>query len=149
MNVSMEIESINIDIPGHMNRVQGQKFWTFAATEWHRLYRPYVPFREGALYGQVNISGGDSVGTIEHTVPYAHYAYEGLVYGPNVPISQGGAIVGYFSPVAPKHPTGRMLQFSGMGSRHWDEAAKPTQLPALVRSLQAFVDSGALGFGGS
>ena len=93
------------------------------------------------------ISGGNGEGTVEHTVPYAHYMYEGIAYGPNVPITQGGAVVGYFSPVAPKHPTGGMLHYSGMGSRHWDEAAKPTQLPMLVRSLQAFVDSGALGFG--
>ena len=144
--MTITIESVNINVPGHMNRVQGSKFWTYAASEWHRLYRPYVPFKEGALYGQVNITGGNGVGTIEHTVPYAHYAYEGLVYGPNVPITQGGAVVGYFSPVSPKHPTGAMLRFSGMGSRHWDEAAKPTQFPALVHSLQAFVDSGALGF---
>ena len=148
MDVSMEVESVNIDISGLMAKVQGPKFWTFAATEWHRLYRPFCPFREGALYGQVNISGGNSAGVIEHTVPYAHYVYEGLVYGPNVPISQGGAIVGYYSPTAPKHPTGAMLRFSGMGSRHWDEAAKPTQLPALMSSLQAFAESGALGLGG-
>lgn len=148
MNIGFEIESIHIDVQGHMSRVQGQKFWTYAASEWHRLYRPYVPFKEGALYGQVNISGGNGTGTIEHTVPYAHYAYEGLVYGPNVPITQGGAVVGYYSPTSPKHPTGAMLRFTGMGTRHWDEAARPTQLPSLVHSLQSFVDSGALGFGG-
>lgn len=143
------VESVNIDIQGHMSKVQGEKFWTYAASEWHRLYRPYVPFKEGALYGTVNITGGGGNGTIEHTVPYAHYAYEGQVYGPNVPIMQGGAVVGFFSPVAPKHPTGRMLQFSGMGSRHWDEAAKPTMFPLLISSLQGFVDSGALGFSSS
>lgn len=140
------VESVNIDIEGHMDRVQGEKFWTYAASEWHRLYRPYCPFREGALYNQVNITGGGGEGVIEHTAPYAHYLYEGEVYGPNVPITQGGAVVGYFSPVAPKHPTGQMMHYSGMGSRHWDEAAKPTQFPLLIQSLQAFVDSGALGF---
>lgn len=142
------VESVNIDIQGHMNRVQGEKFWTFAGSEWHRLYRPYVPFKEGALYNTVNITGGGGEAVIEHTVPYAHYLYEGEVYGPNVPITQGGAAVGFFSPVAPKHPTGRMMRYSGMGSRHWDEAARPTQLPLLVQSLQRFVDSGALGFSG-
>lgn len=138
----------HINIQGHLSRVEGTKFWTYAATEWHRLYRPWCPFKEGMLYNTVNISGGGSAGTIEHTVPYAHYAYEGQVYGPNVPISQGGAVVGFFSPIAPKHPTGGMLHFSGMGSRHWDEAAAPSQVPLLVRSLQAFVDSGALNFQG-
>lgn len=142
------VSEVNIDIQGHMNRVQGEKFWTYAASEWHRLYRPYVPFREGALYGAVNITGGGGNGMIEHTVPYAHYLYEGEVYGPNVPISQGGAIVGYFSPVAPKHPTGKMLHYSGMGTRHWDEAARPAMFPLLIQSLQGFVDRGGLGFSG-
>lgn len=146
--MNLVIDSVNIDVQGHLGRVEGEKFWTYAASEWHRLYRPYCPFREGALYNTVNISGGGGEGMIEHTVPYAHYLYEGEVYGPNVPIMQGGALVGYFSPVAPKHPTGKMLHYSGMGSRHWDEAARPTQLPLLVQSLQAFVDSGALGFSG-
>ena len=140
------VESVNIDIQGHMDRVRSEKFWTYAASEWHRLYRPYVPFREGALYNTVNITGGGGEGMIEHTVPYAHYLYEGEVFGPNIPIMQGGVPVGYFSPVVPKHPTGKLMHYSGMGSRHWDEAAKPTQLPMLVQSLQAFADSGALGF---
>lgn len=141
----LDVET-HINIQGHMNRVQGKKFWTYAASEWHRLYRPYVPFKEGLLYNTVNIHGGGGEGVIEHTVPYAHYAYEGMVYGPNVPISQGGVVVGFFSPVAPKHPTGQMMHYSGTGSRHWDEAAAPTKKPLLVQSLQAFVNSGALRF---
>ena len=140
------VESVEINIQGHLGRVEGEKFWTYAGSEWHRLYRPYVPFKEGALYNTVNITGGGNNAIIEHTVPYAHYAYEGEVYGPNVPIMQGGAIAGFYSPIKPKHPTGKMLHFSGMGSRHWDEAARPTQFPMLVQSLQAFVDSGALEF---
>lgn len=146
------VDSVNIDVKGHMDKAQGEKFWTFAASEWHRLYRQYVPFREGILYNQVNITGGNSMGVIEHTAPYAHYIYEGVIYGPNVPITQGGEIVGYFSPEAPKHSTGRQMtfntMFSGYASRHWDEAAKPAQLPMLIKSMQAFVDSGALRFGG-
>ena len=141
------VDSVNINIQGHLSKVRGEKFWTFAGSEWHRLYRPFCPFREGALYNQVNITGGGGNAVIEHTVPYAHYLYEGVVYGPNVPIMQGGEMVGYFSPEAPKHPTGKMLHYSGMGSRHWDEAARPTQLPRLIQSVQGFVDSGALGFG--
>lgn len=140
------VDSVNINIQGHMNRVQGEKFWIYAASEWHRLYRPYVPFKEGILYLSVNISGGGGSGLIEHTAAYAHYAYEGRVMGPNVPITQGGAIVGFFSPVAPKHYTGGMLHFSGTGSAKWDQAAKPTQFPLLIQSMQGFVDSGALGF---
>ena len=138
--MTFEIESVNIDVAGHKAAVRSEAFWTFAASEWHRLYRPYVPFKEGVLYNTVNISGGNGEGVIEHTAPYAHYAYEGMVYGPNVPISQGGAVTGFYSPEAPKHPTGAMMHYSGTGSRHWDEAAKPTQLPLLILSLQKFID---------
>lgn len=144
--MDITVSEVHINTRGHINRVRSEKFWAYGASEWHRLYRPYCPFREGALYGQVNITGGNGEGTIEHTAPYAHYQYEGEAYGPNVPISQGGAIVGYFSPVTPKHPTGKMLKYTGMGTRHWDQAARPTQLPLLLQSLQRFVDSGALGF---
>lgn len=136
---NLTIDSINIDVKGHTEAVKGSAFWTFAAKEWHRLYRPYVPYKEGVLYDQVHITGGNGEGTIEHTAPYAHYAYEGVVYGPNVPITQGGAIVGWYSPESPKRPTGAMLHYSGMGSRHWDEAAKPTQLPQLVATLDAYI----------
>lgn len=128
--MKFEVESVNIDIQGHMSKVQGEKFWTYAASEWHKLYRPYVPFQNGALYNTVNITGGGGNGIIEHTVPYAHYAYEGRVMaGP-----------------APKHYTGAMLNFSGMGSAKWDQAARPTMFPLLISDLQRFVDSGALGF---
>lgn len=119
MNVGFEVESVNIDVAGHMSKVQGEKLWTYAASEWHRLYRPYVPFKEGILYGSVNISGGNCEGIIEHTAPYAHYAYEGRVMGPNVPISQGGATVGFYSPVAPKHYTGGMLHATVHTSADW------------------------------
>ena len=146
--MNLEVESVDINVQGRMSKVQGERFWTYAASEWHRLYRMYVPFQEGILYGTVSIAGGGGEGTIEHTAPYAHYAYEGVVYGPNVPITQGGQTVGYFSPTAPKHPTGAMMHYRGTGSRHWDEAAKPTQLPLLIRSMQGFVDHGGLNLGG-
>jgi len=140
-----EVESVDVNVQRVMEKVRGEQFWLFAASEWHRLYRPYVPYKEGVLYGSVRLSGGGGKAEIEHTAPYAHYAYEGQVYGPNAPIVQGGVVVGYYSPTAPKHPTGAMMHYHGMGSRHWDEAAKPTQLPLLVVSLQGYVDSGRLG----
>lgn len=138
----------NIDVAGHLKEVRSPAFWKYAASEWHRLYRPYVPFKEGALYGTVNIKGGALTGTIEHTVPYAHYMYEGRVMGPNVPIMQAKRVVGYFSPTKPKHYTGAAIHYSGMGCAHWDEAARPTQFPILIQSLQNYVNSGALGLGG-
>lgn len=144
--VDIQVAEFKLNIPKHLAKIRDAKYWKFAASEWHRLYRRYVPFKEGILYNQVRISGGKEEGVIEHTAPYAHYMYEGMVYGPNYPIVQAGVVVGYYSPKAPKHPTGRRISYRGTGTRHWDEAAQPTQGPLLIRSMQAYVDSGRVNF---
>jgi len=146
--VNFDVE-VNIDIPKHLAKIQDDKFWTFAATQWHRLYSPYVPMATGKLMSQVVITPGQ----IEHTVPYAHYQYTGEVYGPNYPITQNGTVVGFFSPEGQvKHPTGRKLNFRKdlhpLASREWDQAARPTQEPKLILSMQAYVDSGKLKLNG-
>ena len=46
-------------------------------------------------------------GRVQWTAPYAHYLYEGRVMGPNVPLHEGGQLVGFFSPKAPKKYTGK------------------------------------------
>lgn len=141
------VSEVRLNIPWHLAQVRNKTYWLFAASEWHRLYRPYVPFKEGILYNQVHITSSEAEGVIEHTAPYAHYMYEGKVYGPNIPITQGGKVVAYFSPIAPKHPTGASIHYRGKGTRHWDQAAVPTQFPLLIKSLQAYADSGRLGLG--
>jgi hypothetical protein len=147
--VRFDVSEIKIDIPKHLREVADPAFWTFAATEWHRLYMPYVPMRTGMLMSQVVITPGQ----IEHTAPYAHYLYKGEVYGPNYPITEDGVAVGWRSPAGlPKHPTGRRLSFRHdlhpLASREWDQAARPTQEPKLVNAMQAYVDSGRLKLSG-
>ena len=140
--MQITIDMTMLDLKGHADKVmQDKAFWTFAASEWHRLYSPYVPSGDsGNLRDQVVITPGE----IEHTVPYAHYQYEGLVYGPNYPISENGRIVGYFSPPH-KKPTGAKLKYSNpKASAHWDQAAAGTQLPNLITSLQDYIDSGRI-----
>lgn len=126
-----------------LSRLESPEVWQYAASEWHRLYRQYVPFREGLLYSTVNITAEKNSAQIEHTVPYAHYMYEGVVYGPSVPIMQGGVPTGFFSPQIPKRNTGRELAYStlysGKATRHWDEAAMPTQLPLLEQSVADYI----------
>ena len=57
--------------------------------------------------------------------PYAHYQFEGIVYGPNIPIIENGVIVGWFSPPN-KQPTGASIQYSTekhpQATHHWHEA---------------------------
>lgn len=87
-----------------------------------RFMEPYVPMQTGTLSQSPLI---DTEG-VTYDTPYAHYQYVGEVYGPNIPIMQGGAIVGWWSPPGQKkHPTGRAINYSA--SYHpkagplWDE----------------------------
>lgn len=126
-------------------KLENAATWIYAAEEWHRLYRQYVPYKEGMLYNSIKINASKKGATITHTVPYAHYLYEGVVYGPSVPIMHGGVPTGYFSPVSPKNNTGRSLTYSklysGKATRHWDEAAKPTQMPLLEESIAKYIEA--------
>ena len=95
VKIDVSVSQVNIGIPEHLNEVRAKRFWTFAATEWHRLYEPYVPYHEGILANTVTIIGGRGNGEIHHTAPYARYQYHGKAYGPSYPIMQNGVIVGY------------------------------------------------------
>lgn len=144
ITIRLDVED-RINVKGLINAVQGDKLWLFAATEWHRLYKDWVPMKNGTLYSNVVFRPKE----IEHMAPYAHYMYEGKVYGPNIPISEGGAITGFYSPRnRPKSPTGKSLKYSHgqhpKACAKWDQAAAPTQLPKLVDSMQGYVDQGRL-----
>ena len=86
---------------------------------------PLIPFQQGALQGSVNYPDGIYGGVIEYNTPYAHYQYEGEIYGPNIPIYDGnGKLTGYFSPPK-KNPTGRPLHYhTDDTTDHWFEKAK-------------------------
>ena len=147
MQIRFGLKSVDIDARGMAARLQNDSaFWTYAATEWHRLYSPYVPFESGTLRDSVTIAPK----TITHNAPYAHYQYTGEVYGPNYPITQNGVRVGYYStPNRPKHKTGGKLKYKNPNAAaKWDEVAAGTQLPKLVSSLQAYIDSGRLNLDG-
>jgi hypothetical protein len=147
--VKINVTSVShIDVDKIVGMVDNDAFWTFAATEWWKLYQPYVPMDSGTLSQQVTIEPK----TITHTAPYAHYQYTGAVYGPNFPITVGGVIEGFFSkPGVPKHPTGASLNYRKdkhpLASAKWDKAAEPSQKDALIQRLQAFVDGGGLTLG--
>lgn len=143
MRIYFGLESVKIDARGMADKLENDKaFWKFAASEWHRLYAPYVPFESGTLRDSVTIEPK----TITHRAPYAHYQYTGEVYGPNYPITQNGVQVGFFStPNRSKHKTGGKLKYKNpKAAAKWDQAAAPTQKPKLVSSLQAYIDSGRL-----
>ena len=136
---------MHIDVAKIAGAVDGDAFWTFAATEWWRLITPYTPKDSGALAETVSITPK----TIEYTSPYAHYQYVGDVYGPSIPIMQSGAVVGFFSKKGEtKHPTGAKLKYTNpLASAQWDKAAEPTQKSALIARIQEFIDGGGLNLG--
>lgn len=95
----------------------------------------FVPKKSGALRRSAIVTYKSI--TWGRGLPYAHYQYEGEVYGPNIPIIKEGTIVGWRSiPGMQKYPTGRELGIPGewMGWKfgyttpgthhHWDEYFK-------------------------
>lgn len=78
-----------------------------------RLMEPYTPMRTGALTGSVRLGTVIGSGELRYLSPYARYLYYGEIFGPNIPITEGKQVVGYFSPKGKrKRPTGRPLTYS-------------------------------------
>lgn len=105
---------------------------------------PLIPFQQGALIGSVEYPDGIYGGTIQWGgasvgVPYAHYLYEGIKYGPNIPIKDSqGNITGWYSPPS-KHPTGEKLKYHPEGTErgdHWFEKAKQQHKDEWVRLVK-------------
>lgn len=117
-NVSIKIDTKRID----RNLKEAQKLLNMQVVA---DCDPLIPFQQGALRNSVNYPQGIYGGEIEYNTPYAHYMYEGIVYGPNIPIRDaGGNITGWYSPPS-KHPTGRPLAYHTAGTGdHWFEKAK-------------------------
>lgn len=116
MNITLTVGDVHIEVDRMTEKAENDPaFWTYAATQWHKLYAPYVPMASGMLTETVRIKPKE----IEHTVPYARYQYEGT--GFNFRRDQ--------------HPK---------ASAKWDKAAAATQAPKLAQSLQAYIDSGRL-----
>ena len=103
---------------GGDNRAQ-----VFLASEVKRLSDPYVPMQQGALKNNAVIASDGS--TLTYTQPYAHYQY------------YGEAMAGR----APKHYTGKALNYSGGGMRgpNWDKRMIIDKGDELTQSLAEFV----------
>ena len=118
----------------------------------------YVPYNTGALsdrgtyYNKEGVHYGVSI-------PYAHYVYEGLVYGPNIPVFKDGVFQGFKSPEN-KSPTGDDLTFNQdwvadeqggfkpvprssivhpKATRHWDEAMMTEKGDEFVAKVEQII----------
>lgn len=100
-----------------------------------------IPFQQGALRNSVNYPEGIYGGEIEWNTPYAHYQYEGEIYGPNIPIKDSaGNVTGWFSPKGKKkNPTGMPITYHPEGTErgdHWFEKAKKQHKDDWVRLVR-------------
>mgnify|MGYP000793250637 FL=1 len=77
-------------------------------------------------------------GMIVYATSYARYLYYGEVYGPNIPIFEGGELAGFFSPPH-KYPTGRPLTYNGAPDRgaYWFERAMAEHKDDVIREAAA------------
>lgn len=117
-NVDIKIDTSRID----RNTKEAQKLLNMQIVS---DCDPLIPFQQGALRNSVNYPEGIYGGVIEYNTPYAHLMYVGEIYGPNIPIYDGGGnLVGFFSPPK-KNPTGRPIHYHTDGTTdHWFEKAK-------------------------
>lgn len=133
MALRIDIDTSGLKINAVRERLHSDKLGIFAATEWHRLYKRYVPEDSGTMYNSVSIEPWQ----ITHTAPYSHYQYEGRTMGRNVPINNGES---WYSANKPKYYTGSSLHYRKAGATsHWDEAAQATELPKLAKAIAAFI----------
>ena len=125
----------------------GREGRLFLANEFKRLMDPYVPAKNLVLAQNVRVYvDDDNNGVVHYNSPYAHYQYEGIVYGPNYPITRNGEVEGYFSPPH-KTKTNRKLNHNKfrhpLATDHWDRAMLKDRKQDLIRAYQAWLETRA------
>lgn len=115
-----------------------QKFFTNTC---YKAMDKYVPMDTGDLAGEVDIQ----TDRIIYEMNYAHYMYEGLVMGPNIPIKENGKIVGYFSPPK-KHYTGKKIKYHQdkheYAGHHWDRRMVNNEMDKVVKTVEDYIRRG-------
>lgn len=114
-----------------LNRAQA-----FIDSECMRRMAPYTPMRSGLLTESVKLGTVIGSGELRYLSPYARYLYYGEIYGPNIPISEGNQLVGFFSPPGQKkHPTGREMTYDtsrrAQAGKLWFERMKADHAAAI------------------
>lgn len=123
-------------------KLGGQQGMLFLAATAARFMDPYVPADNLVLAQNVTITADADVGHVTYNSPYAHYQWEGEVYGPNYPIMDGGEIMGFYSPPH-KTPTGRRLEYNTfrhpLATDHWDKAMMVARKDDLARTYEEYL----------
>lgn len=123
-------------------KLGGQQGMLFLAATAARFMDPYVPADNLVLAQNVTITADADVGHVTYNSPYAHYQWEGEVYGPNYPIMDGGEIMGFYSPPH-KTPTGRRLEYNTfrhpLATDHWDKAMMVARKDDLAMTYEEYM----------
>ena len=119
-------------------KVCGKENMLFLANQAAKFMDPYVP-ADNLLAQNIFITADDDCGHIIYNSPYAHYQWEGELYGPNYPITDGGEVVGFWSPPH-KTPTGKSLKYSTfrhpLATSHWDKAMMVARGSDLAKAYE-------------
>lgn len=106
-----------------------------------KMETPYVPFDTGTLSQSVEVNEKH----VKYKQPYAHYMYEGIVYGPNIPIIEDGKVVGFYSrPGVKKTPTGEYINYDtshhARATHHWDQAMLQTEGDSFRAQIEKILE---------
>lgn len=102
--------------------------------------KPKEPFETGNMHKNALQASVVGEGLIVYSAPYSRYLYYGEIYGPNIPIFEGGELAGFRSPKGKKkHPTGRKLTYQGAPERgaFWFERMLPEHRDDIVQEAAA------------
>ncbi len=123
-----------------VHRIFDDETMIYVHTQLKRFCTPYVPREEGIL----NDSAVPTPEYLEYRGPYAHYQWEGEVYGPNFPIYENGVFAGFRSPKnKSKHPTGRELQHpkdkAPLATSHWEKAMMAAKGAEFCADIEGYL----------
>ena len=136
-NARLELDDLK-DALKKRGLTPGGKVQKVVDSEVLRYCDPKVPFATGTLKSSAITASAVGDGLLVYATPYARYLYYGEVYGPNIPILEGGVLVGFRSPPV-KHPTGRKLTYNGAPERgaYWFERAMAEHKDDVIREAAA------------
>lgn len=110
-----------------------------------RYMKPYTPARNMVLSQSAQKDTVIGSGEILQNTPYAHYQYEGVVYGPNFPQYENGILVGWKSP-RKKYRTSRELVYSKsknpLAGKKWFERMKADHKKEILAGAQKLIKKG-------
>ncbi len=144
MNGRLEWDKSEIEILAARGLQPGGTTQKYIDSAVIRYCEPYTPFDSGNLSRSPNTATDIGSGEVKYPGPYARYQYYGNVMGPNIPIKQGGQVVGFFSPPNKiKTLTGAKLKYNTehnpLAGSFWFERAMADHKKDILEEVSRLV----------